>query len=72
MSASMIVALTVLSGNGRPKRTYISLPRIDDLLSEPGAKYLLLPDRSSPAPKPGPPKGQPFRRRFREVGEPVE
>ena len=69
MPDSMIAVVTYFGGFGGPRKTYVSVPRIDELLSEPGPKYFVMPE---PEPEPAPRKtggcfGARPRARGREV-----
>ena len=53
----MHCVVKVLSGYGRGRRNFVSLPRVTALLDEPGVKYFVLPDEPAPAtPEPGTPE----------------
>ena len=41
MPASMIAVVTYFGGFGGPRKAYVSVPLVRDLLSEPGPKYFV-------------------------------
>ena len=55
---SMVATVLYWSGFGRPRRVFISVPYIAELLDEPGPtlgrKYIVLPDEPEPPPTPSP------------------